>query len=45
MAKDKNDLTTAKNLEYLSEKAEKTKTSSIKDDTKKKLIKNLSKKI
>ncbi|MEZ4911863.1 MAG: hypothetical protein R2774_13495 [Saprospiraceae bacterium] len=41
MAKDKNDLTTAQNLEYVSEKAEKSKRGGVQDDTKEQLKRNL----
>ncbi|MEE9439618.1 MAG: hypothetical protein V3V14_11500 [Saprospiraceae bacterium] len=44
MSKDKSDQTTEKNLEYNSARAEKTKRSGVKDDTKKKLVKNLNSK-
>ena len=41
MPKDKGDRTSEKNLEKLSEKAERFRNDSIKDSVKKKLIKNL----
>jgi|GEM_PF-3615943 len=43
MAKDKVDSTTAKNLEYNSARAEKTKRGKVQDDTKKKLKNNFTK--